>query len=119
VVAEVEKEVVEVAGEIIIISSSNNTTKLVFRVVNTSSKMMAITRTTRVAMSAVAECKEAGAIKDQTATRHSITAAEAVAVEADEEAVATEEAEEAGIASSQVRAILLLSAFCAHWDYSL
>jgi hypothetical protein len=117
VAAEVEIEVVEVAGEIIIISSSNNTTKLEFRVVNTSSKIMAITR--RVAMLAVAECKEAGAIKDQTATRHSITAAEAVAVEADEEAVATEEAEEAGIASSQVRAFLLLSAFCAHWDYSL
>jgi len=119
VAAEVEIEVVEVAGEIIIISSSNNTTKLEFRVVNTSSKMMAITRTPRVAMLAAAECKEAGVIKDQTATSHSITAAEAVAVEADEEAVATEEAEEAGIASSQVRAFLLLSAFCAHWDYSL
>jgi hypothetical protein len=109
VVAEEEIEVVEVAEETIIISSSNNTMKLECRVANTHSKMIATNRTPRAATLAVAECKAAGAIKERTATRHSTTAAEVVAaaaVEADEEAVATEEAEEAGIASSQVRALL-------------
>lgn len=97
--AEAETEVVEVAEEATTSNNSSSTTKLECKAASTNSKL---TRTPGVA---VAECKGAGASKERTATRPSTMGAEVVVVAEDEEAVATGEAE-AGIASSQVRALL-------------